>query len=478
LKNRISHPKLYTFEQTLQFAVEPSHQNPPLEMSTPVEEVSAHLKKFNYEDWISKLDALSIWMYDFGDQHFPSTIEQKISDIEHQIGLCIKVLESVPKEKRELNRERAMFEYLKGRFYNAIADVYKEEAERHLLKATQLDPLLRDAWNCLGCCVAKKGNYQEAKEYYQTALKMGEENAVILRQLADLELTFARVAENPAKQIDDCIKYAERTHALDDMDGGCLYILGCGHFTSFLLTGGWDHNNLRLALEAYEKAKRIDAMKSNPHLEYDCSMVNRYLENYKMSLTGFSDAALKNPASDALHQVKVTLQLLDKLKGLLQVKRNDKNKGKSKRKSKGKSKGKSTETSLPALIQSLANIDLNPLYNRATTDLLTEGPNKQIAVIAAVRCLVKYEYKAPVYYMLCDSDENSFVLTVFGIQKEAIKQGDQVTVLEPICKIIDFEWEGKHYQFKSVRVNLLEQVLVNGNALPPNSAMRETISYP
>ncbi|XP_015165559.1 uncharacterized protein [Solanum tuberosum] len=169
------------------------------------------------------------------------------------------------------------------------------------------------------------------------------------------------------------------------------------------------------------------------------------------------------------------------------VKRNDKNKGKSKRKSKGKSKGKSTETSLSALIQSLPNIDLNPLYNRATTNLLTEGPNKQIAVIAAVRCLVKYEYKAPVYYMLCDSDENSFVLTVFGIQKEAvsttlccliIKQGDQVTVLEPICKFIDFEWEGKHYQFKSVRVNLLEQVLVNGNDLPPNSAMRETISYP
>ncbi|KAH0700945.1 hypothetical protein KY284_015160 [Solanum tuberosum] len=470
--------------------------NPPLKMSTPIEEVSrekgqvstdlkstieevsAQLEEFNYEDWISKLTNLTVLVYNFADQHFPSSKQQKISDIEHQIRLCIKVLESVPQEKRESNRERTVFEYIKGRFYNAIPDVYKEEAERHLQKSIEINPHLRNAWNCLASCFTKKGDFDRAEKCYQIALKMGEENAVILRQLADLELTFARVAENPAKQIDDCIKYAERTHSLDDMDGGCLYILGCGHFTSFLLTGGWDHNNLLLALEAYEKAKRIDATKSNPHLEYDCSMVNRYLENYKMSLTGFSDAALKNPASDALHQVKVTIQLLDKLKGLLQFKRNEKNKGKSKRKSKGKSKGKSTETSLSALIQSLANIDLNPLYNRATTDLLTEGPNKQIAVIAAVRCLVKYEYKAPVYYMLCDSDENSFVLTVFGIQKEAIKQGDQVTVLEPICKFIDFEWEGKHYQFKSVRVNLLEQVLVNGNTLPPNSVIREPISYP
>ncbi|KAH0717098.1 hypothetical protein KY285_013129 [Solanum tuberosum] len=110
-------------------------------------------------------------------------------------------------------------------------------------------------------------------------------------------------------------------------------------------------------------------------------------------------------------------------------------------------------------------------------DLLTEGLNKRIEVIAAVWCLVKYEYKAPLYYMLCDSDENSFVLTVFGIQKEAIKQGDQVTLLDPICKFVDFEWEGKRYQFKSVRVNLLEQVLVNGNSLPPSSARRDSITH-
>ncbi|KAJ8550981.1 hypothetical protein K7X08_000351 [Anisodus acutangulus] len=162
-----------------------------------------------------------------------------------------------------------------------------------------------------------------------------------------------------------------------------------------------------------------------------------------------------------------------------QGKTNDKsnNKSKGKGKSKGRSNGKSTETSVSSLIQSLATIDLNPSYNRATMDLLTEGLNKGISVIAAVRCLVKYEYKTPVYYLLCDSDENSFVLRVFGIQKAAIKQGDQVTLLEPFCKFVDFEWQGKHYQFKSVRVNLLEQVLVNGNVVSPNFAIRESILF-
>uniref|UniRef100_M1C4H4 Tetratricopeptide repeat protein 5 OB fold domain-containing protein n=1 Tax=Solanum tuberosum TaxID=4113 RepID=M1C4H4_SOLTU len=182
--------------------------------------------------------------------------------------------------------------------------------------------------------------------------------------------------------------------------------------------------------------------------------VNRYLENYKMSLNGFSDAESMDPASDALHEKQVTIQLLDKFQGLLQGKRNDKNKGKSKGKSQGKNKRKCNGMD-----------GVNPQYNRATVNLLTEGPNKWIAVVAEVRCLVEYVYQAPLYYMLCDSDENSFVLTVFNIKEKAIKQGDQVTLLDPICKFVDFEWEGKHYQFKSVRVNLLEQVLVNGNPL-------------
>ncbi|KAH0772324.1 hypothetical protein KY290_016305 [Solanum tuberosum] len=257
--------------------------------------------------------------------------------------------------------------------------------------------------------------------------------------------------------------------------------LGCAYFNYFLLSGGRDHNNLQLALEAYEKDKNYVAMKSNPHLEYDCSLVNRYLENYKKSLDGFSDAASMNPDSDVLHQMELTLQLLDKFEGLLRFKRNEKNKGKSKRKSKGKSKGKSTETSLPDLIQSLPNIDecflaVNPPYNRATMDLLTEGPNKWMAVIAASGESRAKKKGIRTRDTICSvTDENSFVLTVFGIQKEAIKQGDQVTLLDPICKFVDFEWEGKHYQFKSVRVNLLEQVLVNGNALSANFAMHESL---
>ncbi|KAK6796535.1 hypothetical protein RDI58_004236 [Solanum bulbocastanum] len=163
-------------------------------MSTPTQEVSGEkgqvsidLNEF-YEDWISNVVKMAEWLENFSNQHFPSSIQEKISDMEYQIHRCIQTLESVPQGKRQLEYECLMFEYLKGRLYNAIPDVYKEEAECHLVKATQLNPFLLEAWDCLGRCVSKKGDYKRAKKCYKFVLNMDKGNSIILRRLADLEL--------------------------------------------------------------------------------------------------------------------------------------------------------------------------------------------------------------------------------------------------------------------------------------------------
>ncbi|KAK4360459.1 hypothetical protein RND71_019411 [Anisodus tanguticus] len=71
-----------------------------------------------------------------------------------------------------------------------------------------------------------------------------DQNSIILRQLAELELQFAPD------------------------------ILASAYFTSFLMTGGWNHDNLLSALEAYEKAEKIDTTNSHPNLRYDCAVVS------------------------------------------------------------------------------------------------------------------------------------------------------------------------------------------------------------
>ncbi|KAK6788750.1 hypothetical protein RDI58_012548 [Solanum bulbocastanum] len=108
-------------------------------------------------------------------------------------------------------------------------------------------------------------------------------------------------------------------------------------------------------------------------------------------------------------------------------------------------------------------------------DLLSEGLNKGIAVTGKVLFFAKKESVAPLCYVLSDSNHTCYVVTVYGIRNDAIKEGDQVTLLEPFYRFVDFSWKGKHYKFKSVRVDFVEQLIVNGKYLSSHHAVRTSI---
>jgi hypothetical protein len=82
---------------------------------------------------------------------------------------------------------------------------------------------------------------------------------------------------------------------------------------------------------------------------------------------------------------------------------------------------------------------------------------------------------APLYYLLCDSNQTCFVLSVYGVRHDVIKGGDQLTLLDPCFRDVDVSWKDKHYQFKSIRLDFYEQVLVNGKALTPQQAIHTSI---
>ncbi|KAK6241873.1 hypothetical protein SCA6_007262 [Theobroma cacao] len=226
----------------------------------------------------------------------------------------------------------------------------------------------------------------------------------------------------------------------DNMGNACL--------TSFFVTGAWDHSKLLQSLKAYQNA------------------VNKYLENYDRALSGFEAAALKDPSLNASEEVEKMLNLLDKLENLLR------GHGRAKR--------------LASFASTISRVNLNPSYKRATLDVLSEGLNKAVAVLGKVVLFVKHENITPLnkvestlvlakYFLVCDSNQSCFVLSVYGICNDAIKEGDQLTLLEPYFHHVDFSWRGKHHQFKSIRVDFVEQVLVNGKVLPPHQAIRTSI---
>ncbi|CDP00721.1 unnamed protein product [Coffea canephora] len=262
-------------------------------------------------------------------------------------------------------------------------------------------------------------------------------------------------AEKQAEIVEESIKHAREAIALDVRDGNSWYNLGNACLTSFFVTGAWDHSKLLQSLKAYQNAERDETMKSSPDLYFNCATVNKYLENYERALTGFEAAALKDPGLNAMEEVEKIVHLLDKLESLL--------------------KGQTKAKRLASLASSLSTVNVNPSYIQVSVDRLAEGLNKGVAIVGKVLYFVKHQNVAPLYYLLCDANQICYVLSVYGIRDDVVKEGDQIILLSPYFHNVDFSWNGKIYQFKSVRVDFLEQMLVNGKALSHSQAVRASI---
>ncbi|KAF6137348.1 hypothetical protein GIB67_036385 [Kingdonia uniflora] len=227
--------------------------------------------------------------------------------------------------------------------------------------------------------------------------------------------------------------------------------LGNACLTSFFVTGAWDQDKLVQSLKAYQNAEKDERMESNPDLYFNCATVNKYLENYERALSGFEAAALKDPCLNATEEVQMIVNLLDKLELSL----------------KGQARVKRHRT----LASSFSAVNINSSRKKATIGVLMEGLNKETAVVAHVLLLIKHDNVAPLYYIACDSEKTFFILSVYGLRGDAIKEGDQLTLVEPNYRYISFSWKCKKYEFKSIRVDFLEQILINGKAPTPNQAV-------
>ncbi|KAK7390919.1 hypothetical protein VNO78_19114 [Psophocarpus tetragonolobus] len=407
----------------------------------------------NEEEPFSKAAKAAEDLYHLRDTYFPPNPNDRISKLQHESDLALKLLDSIPPEQRKSPMERATFEYLRGKILDVFPD-YRKEAEDHLSKSVKLNPSLADAWLCLGNCIWKKGDLTAAKNCLSLALDKGP-NKKILCQLSMLKRKMSQGVENQAELVEESIQHAKEAITLDVKDGNSWYNLGNACLTSFFVTGAWDHTKLLHSLKAYQNAEKDERMKSNPDLYFNSATVHKYLENYQRALSGFEAAALKDPGLNAAEEVQKIVNLLDKvdnhLKGHVRAKR------------------------MASLASSLIAVDLKLSYRRVTIDLLSEGPNRALAIEGKVFFFVRSESVAPLYYLLCDSNQSFFVLSIYGVRTDVIKEGDQLTLLDPYFRDVDLSWKEKHYQFKSIRLDFYEQVLVNGKALTPQQAVRTSI---
>ncbi|KAI5401296.1 uncharacterized protein LOC127097959 isoform X1 [Lathyrus oleraceus] len=392
-------------------------------------------------------------LYLLRDTYFPQNPIDRIFKLQELSDLILNLLDSVPPEERKSPTQRAVFEYLKGKVLDVYPE-YKKEAEDHLSKAVKLNPSFSDAWLCLGNCIWKKGDLSSAKNCLNLALNKGPDKK-ILCQLSMLKRKMSQGADNQAELVDESIQHAKEAIALDVKDGDSWYNLGNAYLTSFFVTGGLDHSRLSHSLKAYQNAEKDEGIKSNPDFYFNSATANKYLENYERALSGFEAAALKDPGLNAAEEVQKIVNILDKVYNLLRVHVRAKR--------------------MASLAASLAAVNLKSPYRTVTIDLLSEGLNRALAVEGKVLFSISSEGVAPLYYLLCDSNQTCFVLSVYGVHQDVIKGGDQLTLLDPCFRDVDFTWKEKHYQFKSIRTDFYEQMLVNGKALTPQQAIRSLI---
>ncbi|XP_068638036.1 uncharacterized protein [Aristolochia californica] len=399
-------------------------------------------------DLFSEAAAAAESLYHLCDTYFPANPDEKISGLQKEADLALGFLDSIPPEERRTSSQRATYEFLRGKILDVFPD-YRKEAEDHLSKAVKLNPSLADAWLSLGNSLWKKGDLTSAKNCLSLALSKGP-NKKILCQLSMLERRLAQGSENPAQIVEESIKHAREAVSLDVKDGNSWYNLGNACLTSFFVTGAWDHQKLSQALKAYQHAEKNESMKSNPDLYFNCATVNKYLENYERALTGFEAAALKDPGLNASEEVQKMVNLLDKIESSM------KSQTKAKR--------------LAAVASSLVEFKLNSPLQGSKISSLLEGSNRAVAVVGKVLFFIKHDNVSPSYYLVCDSDQICFVLSVYGLRSDAIKEGDQVTLMGPHHRSVDFSWKAKKYFFKSIRVDFLEQILVNGKTPSPHQS--------
>ncbi|XP_020522845.1 tetratricopeptide repeat protein 5 isoform X1 [Amborella trichopoda] len=394
------------------------------------------------------------------DKFFPVDPMERSERLQREVDEVLKLLSStLPPEKRVSSLERATYEYLRGK----ILDVFPEhckEAEDHLSKAIKLNPFIQDAWLCLGNCLWKKGELAAAKNCLLLALNKGREKR-ILCLLSMLERKIAEGTENPLELVEESIGHAKEAVMLDIKDGSSWHTLGNSYFVSFFVGGTQDEEKLKHALKAYANAvslhkfwpwsykEKDESMKTNSDLHFNKAILDQFMEKYDAALSGFEAAALQNPSLNADKNIEKIIKVLDKLNDSVT------------------NQGHLKPHRIASMVEALRKTTVNIPYTMATLNLLRDGKNNGMAVLGKVMVFIRLPFTSLPYFLLCDSDGTFFILSLYALSSNGVKNGDTVTLLNPNCRVIDFSWKGKEYRFKSIRVDRLGNILVNGS--PPHS---------
>ena len=299
----------------------------------------------------------------------------------------------------------------------------------------------------------KKKSIDMAINYFQQALELEPKNKTSLRSLSMIIRTKeTQSLEEKQKIAQESLDYAKKAISIDLQDSFSWYIYGNAYFYKAFIDKT-QYNDLRLSLNAYNKAQDKLSKYKNPDLFYNRGVVHAYLENYQNAYNDFKQA---NDIDETLKSDVLCENILDivqttykSIKNMCRLK----------------------PKKLAQIIASIPhNLKADIKYELIKGNEFSEGKNANKLITGKIISNIKSSFDVPISFVCVDYSSNFFCLSVYNISNEFVNTISYTTstfvVLEPEVKKITMNIkEGnteKQVEYFCIQVTDLGNLLVNG----------------
>lgn len=233
-------------------------------------------------------------------------------------------------------------------------------------------------------------------------------------------------------------------------DSESWYLLGNAHLTNFFVNNE-STKELESALRAYSLSEKY-LKDPNPDLFFNRGTVLEYLERYTEAAHNFQVA----------HSIDASLQGAERANQILSFV--------SKACQSIKSKARIKSKQLATLASSIPR-DLSPLpegFRVADSTELTQGHNPQLILSAKVIHSLDKPAEVPVSFLVMDSSQNFFVVSIYHVSKQlsqTIKLRSDLLIKCPYVADVELSFKGYSYSYPCIKVTDLSTLLVNGQVL-------------
>lgn len=426
--------------------------------------------------------------------------------------------------------ENSFLTFAKAWLFDKLPE-YSKTAEDSANKSIKLNPFLPDSYNCIAHIMWKKGDLEQAFNYFKQALSINKNDINTLRNLsmiiraknfnsinnknnefnqnkndinANTNLNnkfndnkslnsnstnsnkkinkFKNVKEDINKPTDniqdklekaeESLKYAKLAVDLDIKDSYSWYVLGNGYFHYAFLELKNQYDYLKKAVNSYNMSeKHQNNTNQNPDLYYNRANVSLFLENYSKAV---EDLKVSNDIDESLQSGQLAENVIDNILIL-----NKQIKGNCNIKSK---KLNYITQTIPVNLNSHTKYSLIEAKITNTNELNNKNMNSESKYLISAKVIQIADKctNVPTSLICVDHNSNFFMLSVYNISQDfktqIIPMNSLVTILDPKIIKFSFNYNNKIYEHVKVEVTDTNKLLLNGKYCSCYSSIIESSS--